>query len=110
LSIDLVFDLGLPEDVMEKFNKEIGNDSWNLSFKSLVMMPSVNEMHCLPATNDFNIAIQDNLEAVDRGLAETEKENRELFLILCMVIVLVSIMFIGYCIYKSMMQKRIRLE
>ena len=66
-------------------------------------MPSVNEINCLPATNDFNIVIQDNLEAVDRGLAETEKENRELFIIMCMGIVLLSIMFIGYCIYKSMM-------
>lgn len=67
------------------------------------MLPNVEKKHCLPKLNGYKIDIEENIDTKDRGLAQTEKESREVFIILSMIIVLLGIMLLGYCIYKGMM-------
>ena len=68
------------------------------------------EPRCLPSISDYEIAIQEDFEAVDRGYAESEKGSRKTFITICMILILISILLLGFCIYRSMMQKRARLE
>ena len=56
------------------------------------------------------MALREDFEALDLGYAAAEQDTRAAFITTCMVVVLVSIAALGVCIYRSMMQKRTRLE
>ena len=56
------------------------------------------------------MGLQEDFEPLDLGYAAAEKSTRAAFITTCMVVVLISIATLGVCIYRSMMQKRTRLE
>lgn len=68
------------------------------------------EPPCLPSISDYAIVVQEDFEAIDRGYAESEKDSRKTFITICMILILITIVLLGFCIYRSMMQKRARLE
>lgn len=76
--MDLIFDIAPSVAELDTINASLAGAAapWSLSLTGLVLMRQGGEPGCLASMSDYEIAIQEDFEAVDRGFAETEKGSR----------------------------------
>ena len=78
--------------------------------KNIVLLRQGGRPPCLVPLNQAYITVRDEFTEIDLGFYNRELNQRKIFIVFAMIIVILLVIVLSMCIYKSFTQKKKRIN